>query len=502
MDAKYNQLDKQLNVPGTSCQAKMLLPLRFLLVMVLWILFCPLLLIVAILRALYLRIVVGRPSQILKYGTYNANHAAGMHYPCQQLYKEPLDEKRLREALESLCPEDGIEKDDFYLKFMDEEPNDWPSTNSWDIDHFIESNKSPDQKRHYMDFDGDAGKRGDPPKALIKIFVWNGKPGKPTVMWYFGSAMKWDGSSNFNFVKELMNRYMGNPPNKVFQKPEISPQAAAKFDEPSFICFLLKMPFNVSRNMFAVIWNVVLAAKWAGGNGFGPRITAMNFTKEESARLYAGCKKQGATPFAALTYAGVKAAKDVLKESPLCLTQQASLQTRHFPVTGQDHRDFVGDWLFGPNQWVSQEYGLKEAMVGYKQLQSEMEEIGPLMQETIMAKAYGLFNSGAAMFQAPPTYNLYPHCLNRCIFMNNYGIRKMPEGSPFHTWNWNAPMWLGINTINVDECTTTLIGSAFWGQDVVDALRDSIEATLRGIMETADASVSVPIYKAPKSGQP
>ena len=29
-------------------------------------------------------------------------------------------------------------------------------------------------------------------------------------------------------------------------------------------------------------------------------------------------------------------------------------------------------------------------------------------------------------------------------------------------WNWNAPMWLGVNTINVNGKTTTLIGSCLW----------------------------------------
>jgi len=124
-------------------------------------------------------------------------------------------------------------------------------------------------------------------------------------------------------------------------------------------------------------------------------------------------------------------------------------------------------------------------MDGYKELQSELDEIGPKMKETIMAKAYGIVNSGAAVFQLAPCYSVYPHAFNRCIFMNNYGIRKMPPGSPFHSWNWNAPLWLGINSINVDGATTTLVGSCFWGQEVVDAMRDNMEATLRDIMTKA-----------------
>ena len=93
--------------------------------------------------------------------------------------------------------------------------------------------------------------------------------------------------------------------------------------------------------------------------------------------------------------------------------------------------------------------------------------------------------------------------LDQCLFMNNYGIRTIDEKSGFGAeethrfcrlilemhhfaktgsgqtwgkhpkretcvyyiagvWNWNAPMWLGVNTINVNGKTTTLIGSCLW----------------------------------------
>ena len=108
-----------------------------------------------------------------------------------------------------------------------------------------------------------------------------------------------------------------------------------------------------------------------------------------------------------------------------------------------------------------------------------------------MAKAYGLWNSGAAVFQAMPTYNDDAHILDRCVFMNNYGVRTMPKEANFGTWNWNAPMWFDLNTICVNGVTTTLVGSSLWGLDVIHAMRDNIEATLRGIMKEGDSFVDV-----------
>jgi hypothetical protein len=69
--------------------------------------------------------------------------------------------------------------------------------------------------------------------------------------------------------------------------------------------------------------------------------------------------------------------------------------------------------------------------------------------------------------------------------MNNYGVRDMPPEVPFHTWNWNAPMWLGVNTISVNGKTTTLIGSCMWSLPIIEAIRDNIEITLRDIMKKA-----------------
>jgi hypothetical protein len=253
-----------------------------------------------------------------------------------------------------LCSEaPDIAEDDIALVFEDEEPNDWPANGNFDADYFIPSNKGSNYWFFLMSKAGE--KSGKKKGKKIRIHVWNAKAaGKPTVMFYGGSGNAWDGSSNFNFVRELMNRYVGNRGNNVFQKPEITAEAAKKLDKGSFCCFLLKMPYNIARNIGGMLWNGIRATKWAGGNGFGFKITAMNLTKEESQKLYHGAKAMGMKPFAVMTYATVKACREVMKTSPRVITQQASIQTRHFPIENPksvgDGRSLVGDWLFGPIQ--------------------------------------------------------------------------------------------------------------------------------------------------------
>ena len=68
----------------------------------------------------------------------------------------------------------------------------------------------------------------------------------------------------------------------------------------------MRIPWYAGKAMLFTFWNMLRAFKIFGGNGFGPRIEVMNFSKEDSARLYAGAKAQGASPFSAMTYASVK----------------------------------------------------------------------------------------------------------------------------------------------------------------------------------------------------
>lgn len=471
-----------VKIYGTSLRARLAFPARVVFVTLLWCLIFPPLVLVAVLRALYLRLKVGRPSQILRKGRYNAVHQQGLHYPCMQTYKEPLNEARLRSALVSLCAEDGIEGKDVDLKFHTEQPNDWPQTGSWDADHFIESIKRPGEKgRHFIDYDQEWKQRGDPP-AKLRMHVWNGLPGKPTVVYFYGSMNGWDGSSNFNFVKELLNRYTGKSPNKVFQDPEMAQSSAAIVDKESFALFMLKAPFNIAKNLFMFFWGLVRSAQWAGGSGVSIKLAAINFTHEESKRFHAGCKQQGVAPFAAFSYAAVKGCTEVIGQRPLSITQQASLQDRHYCLDNQIGRDFVGDWLVGPVQKVPQQYGLKEAMAGYEELKMELDTLGPAVRDSFMAKAYGIMNSGSALFQLIPCYNTSRHCMDRAILMNNYGVRSMPPESSFVSWNWLAPTWFCLNTINVNGATSTTVGSSIWGLEAVEQIRDNIEGTLRKIM--------------------
>lgn len=330
--------------------------------------------------------------------------------------------------------------------------------------------------------------------------------GAPTVILYAGSVNGWDGSSNYNFNKELQRRYMGEPPLEIFvqEKTKITEAAAAMVDAAAdtagFARFLLVLPLNLANSLGGLLWNGVRAATWAGGNGLGFKMTAMNFSEAESKALYNGAKALGVSPFACFTFAAHKACKEVLGQPFHTMVQQASLQTRHFPLADQGkRRDFVGDWLVGLVAYCEPDYTLASAQAGYVELNQDLDAFGPRTVSSLVAKAYGLINCGAAPFECVPTYNDDAHVFDRTLFMNNYGVRTNANPA-FEAWNWNAPLWLGVNTINVNGKTTTLVGSSFWGLEVVEALRDHMEGTLREIMAQAPrrGGKEVPAYGAKK----
>lgn len=133
------------NMPGANLKAYVTLPLRLAVVAFFTTLMFTFMLTAGFLRTLFLRVAKGKPSQILEYGTYPkpkpnkdgklqcSAHRACAHYPCQQLYNQPLDEAKLKKVLVELAEEDGITEAEIELKFFDEVPNDWPATGSYDV---------------------------------------------------------------------------------------------------------------------------------------------------------------------------------------------------------------------------------------------------------------------------------------------------------------------------------------------------------------------------------
>ena len=129
----------RLRIPGRNAHSIVMLPLRLVLWAAAFVPLYLLLLPIAWLRAIYLRIVKGRPSQILAQGGHPLqNHSpGGMNYNSQLLFDRPFDEKKLRAALVSTAGEDNIAEHEVELDMIDEEPQDWSPTAAFTMHYYL-----------------------------------------------------------------------------------------------------------------------------------------------------------------------------------------------------------------------------------------------------------------------------------------------------------------------------------------------------------------------------
>ncbi len=353
----------------------------------------PLLSFASIARALYQRIVRGKASDILR--ARQGRYRAGVFYGSQMVFAKPFDPSRLREVFFEMVEEAGIDRAKARLDFESEVPRPFPASGPSEADHYVE--KGTNWVKRGKDFKG----------TVLWLRVFNGKTAAPTVLQAGLPGGSWDGSSCFNFMKELVARYSGDLHGDIFQgkRLRLRPASAQVLDQSSFISFLLRLPHDVALNTWSLVWNLAGASRASGGPGASPEIALLNFDETDSARLEAGAETRGVKPYAALAFAAVDAYRAVLGESPHCLVQQASLQTRHYEPKLE--RNLVGDWLVGPIQHIPKDrYSLEDAQRGYERLVRDLDTLGGEARNAFDAKAYGLLNGGAAVFEAAPTYGL------------------------------------------------------------------------------------------------
>src|SRR4051812_18785921 len=436
------------------------------------VLLVPVLSLLAIARALYQRFFRGKASVILH--SRQEPYRSGIFYRCQMVFAKPFDPVRFHKVFFEMIEEADIDPAKAHLSFEIQDPSSFPAGSAMEADHYIGLKKNwTTQGKHLR-------------KTVLWIRVFNGQPGNPTVIQAGLPGNAWDGSSCFNFMKEVVARCSGESKGKVFQGKRLTlrPEAARLLDENSFSSFLARLAGSVARNTWSLVWNFVGAVRCLGGNGLGAETTLLNFNEADSARLAAGAQACGVKPFALLEFAAVSAYRAVLHKDPYCLLQQASLQSRHYEP--ELERNLVGDWLIGMVQPLSPDsLSLEDAQKIYERLVRNLETLDEGIRRALDAKAYALVR-GAAVFQAAPTYGIVTKIWDS-IWFNNYGVRSICKQADFVSWNWAAPFGLGFNTIQVNGRTCISLSSSVLGLDTLRALRDHVETTLRHVMATGAA---------------
>src|ERR1700733_3044290 len=162
----------------------------------------PLFSIAAITRALYQRIFRGKASEILR--ARQGPCRPGIFYGTQMVFAKPFDASKFREVFFEMAEEAGIDRTKVRMDFESEVPRSFPPSGAVEADHYVGTG------RNWL-------KRGRAFKgSVLWLHVFNGKNGEPTVIQAGLPGGSWDGSSCFNFMKELVARYYGEPRCNVF----------------------------------------------------------------------------------------------------------------------------------------------------------------------------------------------------------------------------------------------------------------------------------------------
>jgi hypothetical protein len=422
--------------------------------------------------ALYRRIFRGKASSILR--SRQGPYRSGIFYRCQMVFGKPFDRARFHQVFFEMIEEAGIDRAKAHVSFEMEVPRSSPANCAEEADGYVERGKNwAEQGNHLRNM-------------VLWVRVFNGQPGMPTVIRAGLPGSSWDGSSCFNFMKELVARCCSDSRTDIFQGKRLAlrTESARVLNESSFWSFLIGLPRDVTFNTWSLVWNV---ARALGGRVIGPQTTLLNFDEADSARLEAGARVCGVKPFAVLAFAAVNAYRSVLHKHPYCLLQQASLQSRHYEPKLE--RNVVGDWLVGLVQPLSRDLlTLKDAQKIYERLVFNLDTLGEGVRRAFDAKAFALV-SGAAVFQAAPTYGLTTKIWDS-IWFNNYGVRSVCTQADCISWNWAAPFGLGFNTIQVNGRTCISLSSSVLGLDALQAMRDHVKATLRDFMMTGAARLA------------
>ncbi|HTR39001.1 MAG TPA: SRPBCC family protein [Bryobacteraceae bacterium] len=429
----------------------------------------PLLSMAALARAVFLRVVRGKATQILRIG--QAPYRAGRFYVAQMVFEKPFDPSQLQEVFFEMVREAGIDPAKARVDLEQETPRPLPASGAVEANHYV------GQRTNWL--------RGKRVKGLVLwLRLFAGNTGTPTVVQAGLPVGSWDGTSCFNFMKELVSRCCGGQHADIFQGKRLTlrPESARVLDRSSFLAFLARLPRNVAVNTWSGVWNWVGATRPLGGPGVRPELVLLNFDEADSAGLQAGLETLGVKPYAALAFAAVDAYNAVLGQNPYSIIQQSSLQTRHYEPKLE--RTLVGDWLIGPVQRIPKDrYTLEDAQRGYQRLVRDLDILGEDVRRAFDAKAYG-FSTEAGRFEALPTYGLDARTWDS-IFFNNYGVRSVCPEAALVSWNWIAPFKLSFNAINVNGKTCITFASYVLGLENLREVRDRVERTLRDFMALA-----------------
>ena len=331
----------------------------------------------------------------------------------------------------------------------------------------------------------------------FSICIINGKNGTDTVLrCQLPVATSYDGTSCFNFMKELISRYYGDSNPDIFtiaRKLRLSVEAKSKFraNSPSTLTRFFKVMHGVWCNCDHWAWHSATIPNflndfgkyglppqlWTDENGkerYDYKKLILNWNKEDSTDLIQRFKAQGMKPYSGMAYIAIKAWEQTFGYLPVGMMQQASLQIRGY-VPHYAERNLCGDWLIGPIHFIPKSqktYTYQDAIDMRNDLHKNLKDHDGNVLESFESRAYGKFQAGVQQYQMctpqdTPVFDM--------IWFNNYGLRTIHKDAGFKSWNWGAPFGMGFNTINVNGRVSLCVATARFNMEELERYRSNIQ---------------------------
>ena len=490
-------LTSALQLAGSALRGYLLLPLLASAFM-LWT--CPVLLLKA-LRQIAVDLVKYnfKASEIQRANQPHRDHKSYenvAHYSAQCAFQSTFaDRSKFEACFRELLSDAGIDWCDGLVDWRDEEV---PRTHFDESCPLMAGDHYVGAKGSNFKIDGRRYKKYTVALAMFEKAASADDARETTVMQAHLPSQAWDGTSCFNFVKELVARYHDAKPNRdVFRGDELismSPAGKKSFDNKlSIFHFIASVPVHIFNNASAIQWMRAKHALGYSGSSTGSRRFCMlNLSAEASVKLAKALKDRPegeVKPTAALIYSAVMAYQRETGDLPYCVSIQASLQTRAFephPGVAPDEplvkeRAFVGDWLVAPLHHVrsagKKSYSLVDAQQAYATLLKDLASCGGAVKVAFYARVFGVVKGGAASFEKVPTY-ADSNRLCDGIFFNNYGFRTIHENSRCVSWNWSGAGKLGCNCILINGRICICFASEILPFEGLERIRDTAHETL------------------------
>lgn len=371
-------------------------------------------------------------------------------------FARTFDEQKLTMVFEEMVTESGLDTSATRIEFRDDEPLAGP-----DI-----INKRKKLKAEHPDL-----------SIYLSVYLHSVQK---TIIQGNLPLDTYDGTSNFNFMKELIYRYCTGKKNNVFRTLILSGFVEDKLNaHGGYLTFFCHLFLSGILNVFCDTWYEVL--KYFNQIQRTDATVFLSFDEAETREVLNHAKAFD-KPYSLFVYAMLAAYARVRPEvtqmdpSTMALCQPISLQKESYAGDG----NAVGDWLLVRSTLVCPAaFTVDDAKALRQSLHEEIASMSGNVRLAGLNRAFARDTSG--WFSQFATSSAQSHMTPFNFWMNNYGQREVHPDAELVSWHWPAAFGaIAFNIINVNDRLCLSLASRYLPAEDLQGVSCTIRSILLG----------------------